>query len=190
MKKSGLIWRKVCKGPTDSLAEKTLHNLTALSFPLLLCLLIANMAGTGEFQSWHPWSRLPPPPNSTSHPPRATQQQPIMRLVLNLRFEDSWSVTSAAFNRTLISSQISNHYWSSPTLVAPPGRPLFRQFKTVFTTTSDKRALASYTKLSMTAVFATCSHAHISSEQSHVEAVWASFIVFFLCVWRKSCWLD
>lgn len=33
MKKSGLIWRKVCKGPMDSLAEKTLHNLTALSFP-------------------------------------------------------------------------------------------------------------------------------------------------------------
>lgn len=79
-----------------------------------------------------------------------TQQQPIMRLVLNLRFEDSWSVTSAAFNRTLISSQISNHYGTSLTLVAPPGKRLFSRFKTVFTTNGDKRVLASCTKLSMT----------------------------------------
>lgn len=102
------------------------------------------MEDTGEFQSWLPWSRLSP-----RHPP-PTQQQPIMWLVLNLRFEDSWSVTSAAFNRTLISSQISNHYGTSLTLVAPPGKRLFSRFKTVFTTSGDKRVLASCTKLSMT----------------------------------------
>lgn len=190
IKKSGLIWRKVCKGAMNSLAEKTSHNLTALSFPLLLCLLITNMADTREFQSWLPWSRLSP--QLHPNPPVPTRQQPIMRLVLNSRFEDSWSVTSAAFNRTLISSQISNHYWSSPTLVAPPGKPLFWRFKTAFTTTSDKRALASCTKL-CTTVFVTCSHAHISLEQSDIEAVWGSFIVFFFCrkgLWKKSRWLD
>lgn len=81
-----------------------------------------------------------------------------MRPVLNLRFEDSWSVTSAAFNRTLIASQISNHYWSSPTLIAPRGKLLFWRFKTVFTTASDKGALASGTKLSVTPVSVTCPH--------------------------------
>lgn len=144
------------------------------------------MADTGEFQSWLPWSRLSPPPIILS----PTQQQPIMWLVLNSRFEDSWSVTSAAFNRTLISSQISNHYGTSLTLVAPPSKQLFSCFQTAPVT---KGFLASCTKLSMTPAFVTCSHAHISSKRSDIEAVWGSFIVFFRCrrsLWGKSRWLD
>lgn len=57
-------------------------------------------------------------------------------LVLNCRFEDSWSVTSTTFNRTPISSLISNHHWAGLMLSLLAYMQLFNGCNTVFATTS------------------------------------------------------
>lgn len=105
IRNSGLICGKVSVGAMASLKQKTKHT-TSPPPPLFLsssvCLLSLKYKHDG-----HEGISIIVPLKHT-----VFLRQPMIWLVLNLRFEDSSSVTWTTFNRAPISSLMSIHHWA------------------------------------------------------------------------------